>query len=381
MSRIRILHLITSLDTGGAEITLARLVEGINHEKFESRVVSLIPIGATGQKIRARGTQVETLDMPPGKPSICGVAKLVQILRTYQPEILQTWLYHADLLGLLAGKLTGVPSLAWNIRSAEMDFKEYRPLSGLVVKFCALLSSIPDTIVINSQAGMHHHQILGYHPKTWQLIPNGIDTSFFKPDLTAKIRFRKKFQIADTDRLIGLVGRLDPMKDHQTFLSAAAKIEREFKHVHFICVGDGMPAYRQSLETFAKNIEVTKITWAGTQTDMPAVYNALDFLALSSKGEGFPNAVAEAMACGTPCVATDVGDTAHIIGETGKIIPPGNAELLSKSVSELLKLTPKQRQELGNQARTRIQSEFSLDKMINAYETLYTKVYPQKAMR
>lgn len=354
MPRLRILHLITSLDTGGAEITLARVVEGINRENFESRVVSLIPIGTVGQNIRARGIPVETLDMEPGKPSIRGFAKLVHILRTYQPDILQTWLYHADLLGLLAGKITGIPVIIWNIRSSEMDFKQYRPLSGLVLKICTLLSSIPDTIVINSQAGIRHHQQLGYHPKTWQIIPNGIDTTLFKPDPAAGAQFRKKFQIADTDRLIGLVGRLDPMKDHQTFLLAAAKIQQELKQVQFICVGDGTPAYRQSLEAFANNAGVTNIIWAGTQTDMPAVYNALDFLALSSKGEGFPNVVAEAMACGIPCVATDVGDTAHIIGKTGKIIPPGNAEVLSESMSNLLKLTSAQKQKLGIQARRRI---------------------------
>ncbi len=371
---IRILHLITSLDTGGAEISLARLLEGINHEKFESRVVSLIPIGAVGQKIRARGIQVETLGMPPGKPSIRGVAKLVQILRTYQPEILQTWLYHADLLGLLAGKLTGVPSIAWNIRSAEMDFKEYRPLSGLVVKFCALLSSMPNTIIINSQAGIQHHQKLGYHPKTWQMIPNGIDTNFFKPDRKIGAQFRKEFQITNSSILIGLVGRLDPMKDHKTFLLAAAKVQQEIKQAQFICVGDGTSIYRKSLEVFAQNIGVKNIIWAGTQTDMPAVYNALDCLALSSKGEGFPNVIAEAMACGVPCVATNVGDVANIIGKSGKIIPVGNAEALANELLAVLNLSSTQKQALAFQARERIKTKFSIEEMVSAYENLYTEL-------
>lgn len=371
---IRIIHLITSLDTGGSEMTLARLVEGMNRQKFESRVVSMTPIGAIGQKIRARGIPVETLDMAPGKPSVRGFVKLVKILQTYQPGILQTWLYHADLLGLLAGKLTRVSSLVWNIRSAEMDFKEYRHLSGLVVKLCALLSSKPNTIIINSQAGIQHHQKLGYRPKTWQMIPNGIDTNFFKPDRKIGAQFRKEFQITNSSILIGLVGRLDPMKDHKTFLLAAAKVQQEIKQAQFICVGDGTSIYRKSLEVFAQNIGVKNIIWAGTQTDMPAVYNALDCLALSSKGEGFPNVIAEAMACGVPCVATDVGDVANIIGKSGKIIPVGNAEALANELLAVLNLSSTQKQALAFQARERIKTKFSIEEMVSTYENLYTEL-------
>jgi glycosyltransferase involved in cell wall biosynthesis len=371
MPAIRILHLITSLDTGGAEMTLARLVGGMDRQKFESRVVSLIPIGDVGEKIKAMGIPVETLSMKPGIPSIQSLKTLAKILKTYNPDILQTWLYHADLLGLLVGRLAGVPAIAWNIRSSDMDFSKYRRLSGLVARLCALLSWIPQTIVVNSKIGMEHHINIGYHARSWQIIPNGIDTNTFKPDQTSRRQFRKKFNIPNHTTLVGLVGRLDPMKDHPNFIMAAANIQKHFNPAKFICVGDGPSEYKQSLQKMARKCGID-IIWAGKQEHMPAVYNALDILVLSSKfGEGFPNAVAEAMACGLPCVATNVGDAAYIIGNTGKIIPAGNPESLASALLSLLELPITQRQSMGLRARHRIESNFSLEKMLDAYEILY----------
>jgi glycosyltransferase involved in cell wall biosynthesis len=380
MPPVRILHLITSLNTGGAEMSLARLVSGMNRDKFESRVVSLIPLGPVGGQIQQQGIPVESLEMPPGQATLAGFVKLLRLLRAYRPDILQTWLYHADLLGLLAGKLAGVPVIAWNVRSSEMDFSKYRRLSGLVARLCALLSGLPQVVVVNSQAGERHHERAGYHPRHWQVIPNGVDTTLFAPNQAAGSLLRAQWNIPAGERVIGLVGRLDPQKDHPSFLKAAALASQTFPSARFVCVGGGPAVYLSELKALAMELGLEeRVIWTGARGDMPAVYNALDLLALSSAyGEGFPNVVAEAMACGVPCVVTEVGDAAQIVGNCGVSVPPGDPSALTEGLLRLLLLPDSERESHGGCARQRIQANFSLENMLARYEMLYFNLASEK---
>lgn len=374
MKPIRVIHLITGLNTGGAEIALLRLLSKMDRQKFDLHVISMIPVGSIGEKIRDLGLPVSSLEMQPGQPSLRGFLRLLQFLKQIRPDVLQTWLYHADLMGLLAAKVAGLQTIVWNIRSAEMDFLQYRWLSGQVVKLCALLSSWPTAVIVNSRAGQTIHTRLGYHPREWIFLPNGIDTQIFQPDPEARAKVRAEWQVGPDEILIGIVGRIDPQKDHATFIRTAALASQALPKLRFVCVGSGPEDYQVRMKELSTQLNLTNLRWAGARTDMPAVYNALDILVSSSIGEGFPNVVAEAMACEKPCVVTTVGDSSILIAETGMCVPSGNPEALAEGLLRMLALPEVERARLGQKARQRIADNFSLQKMVGEYTALYERL-------
>jgi glycosyltransferase involved in cell wall biosynthesis len=374
MKPIRVIHLITGLNTGGAEIALLRLLSKMDRQKFDLQVISMIPVGAIGEKIRDQGLPVYSLEMQPGQPSLRGFLRLLQFLKQIRPDVLQTWLYHADLMGLLAAKVAGLQTMIWNIRSAEMDFLQYRWLSGRVVKLCAQLSNWPTAVIVNSRAGQTIHTRLGYHPREWIFLPNGIDTQIFQPDPEARAKVRAEWQVGPDEILIGIVGRIDPQKDHATFIRTAALASQALPKLRFVCVGSGPEDYQVRMKELSTQLNLTNLRWAGARTDMPAVYNALDVLVSSSIGEGFPNVVAEAMACEKPCVVTTVGDSSILIAETGMCVPSGNPEALAEGLLRMLALPAVERARLGQKARQRIADNFSLQKMVSEYTALYERL-------
>ena len=374
---IRVLHLITGLNTGGAEMALYRLLCAMDRQKFDSAVVSLIKPGPVGDLIQAAGIPVTSLEMPPGQASLKGFLKLIRILKEFRPHILQTWMYHADFLGLMAGKIAGVPAIAWNIRGSEMNFMNSRGLSKIIARTCALVSNWPQVVLVNSRAGLIAHEKMNYHPRRWQFIPNGINTEKFTPDAAAGQRVRAEWSIpADCD-LIGMVARLDPQKGHLFFLQAAAIVLKEKPATHFVCVGSGPENYSEELkkQAYDLGLEPSSIHWVGNQVDMPSVYNALSiYISPSAYGEGFPNVIAEAMACAIPCIATKTGDSPDLLAATGLIVPPRNSQSLAEAILQILNTSPEKRLALGNSARQRIISNFSLDRMAGAYADIYEKI-------
>lgn len=381
MKRITILHLITGLNTGGAEMALLHLLEEMDRELFEMRVVCMIPLGPVGEKMIAMGIPVNSLGMPPGRPTLRGIRQLLLLIKQCQPSILQTWLYHADLLGLLAAKLCRVRRLVWNIRIAELDFSQYRILSGLVMRICALFSRLPNAVIVNSRAGQHVHTRLGYNPKEWIYIPNGINITRFAPNPESGQTIRQEWNIAPDEILIGQVGRLSPQKDHPTLLNAAAILQKQNPKVRLVCIGEGPDLYLCELKRIAANLGLTNLLWAGSRPDMPAVYNALDMLVSSSTGEGFPNVVAEAMACEKPCVVTNVGDSTYLIADSGFSVPSGDSVALANSLLRMSELSRIERAQLGKIARLRIESNFSINKMVSSYNTLYKKLTQEPSSR
>lgn len=368
----KIIHIITTLDVGGSEMMLYRLLKHIDRIRFENRVISLVPPGAVGEMIMDMEIPVESLYMERGRPTIHALYKLVEILKESQLDILQSWLYHADLLGLVAGKLAGVSNILWNVRSSNMDMTQYGPLSGLVVRVCALLSRFPQGVVINSNAGKHYHTKIGYRPRRWEFIPNGIDIEYFQQNLSARRTMRAEWDIADDVILIGYVARFDPMKDHITFLEAAKRLVSHYPRVVFVLCGDGIDWDNSSLVTVIKSLNLhANVRLLGSRSDMARVYSTFDIVASSSLSEGFPNTLAEAMACGVPVVATDAGDSALIVGKTGLIVPPRSPQELADGWKYMLSIGEASRLELGEQARQRIENRFCLDKMITNFEELY----------
>ncbi len=368
-TRRRVIHLITGLDVGGAELYLLRLLSQLDANLIESKVICLRSVGVVGERMKQLGIAVEGLEMQPSKPTLTGFLKLIRILMNEKPDVLMTWLYHADLMGLLAGKLTGVKNIIWNIRSADMDMSQYHPLSAWVVRLCTFLSGFPSVIFVNSRAGLTAHQQAGYRPRRWEWIPNGVNVDEFLPNKKAAGLLRKSLNLPLNTPLVGMLARVDPMKDHATFLRAARKVAELQPKVHFLLAGEGcVPENGQLSHLINENQLQGKIHLIGLRQDVSALFAGLDVYLSSSITEGFPNAIAEAMACGVPVAATDAGDSAYLIGETGLITPVGNAQALAESCLFLLNETKLNKQNRRGLTRKRIVENFDLRHSVKKYQ-------------
>jgi len=368
----KVLHLISSLDVGGTEMQLANLLARMDRRRFEHCVVSLIVAGPVGEMIRAQGIRVYSLGMRRSVPSPSAVWKLWRLIRIERPQIVQTWLYHADLLGLLVGKLAHVPLLAWNLRCSWVDMRYYPKLSKFVVRILSRLSAIPDVVVVNSQAGREAHLSLGYHPKRFEFIPNGFDLDRFRPDSSAREWLRMEARLPKDAMIIGLVARYDPMKDHHTFLTAARQVHTKHSHAYFVLCGTRVNEENVALTRIIEDYGLSRyVRLLGPRHDIRRITAAFDIACSSASGEGFSNAIGEAMACAVPCVVTDVGDSAQIVGPTGKIVPSRNPEALAKALSQLIECGAEMRKQFGVKARARIAEQFDIDGMAIRYEQLY----------
>lgn len=361
----KILHLITSLDRGGAQTMLTRLVTRLDRARFMPTVASLIDGGTERETLRQAGVPVASLGMRRGVPSLAAVARLRALVRTEQPALIQSWLYHADLLALLAG---GSVPVAWNIRLSSIDGERHRLQLRILQAVLAACSRRPACVMVNSEAGRRRHAALGYRPRRWEIVPNGFDTDRFRPDPLRRADARRQLGIVDKEPLIGMVARVDGMKDHATFLEAAARVAARRPEARFVLIGAGT-------ETLAVPPAVAPALQAlGERGDVEALLPALDLMVLASKGEGFPNAVGEAMACGVPCVASNVGDAAILIGETGAIVPPRDAPMLADAMLALLARGPEAFARLGTAARARVVAQYSIAAAVARYEAIYASL-------
>jgi glycosyltransferase involved in cell wall biosynthesis len=374
--RVSVLHLITTLDVGGAEMMLLKLLSRMNADTFENHVISLAEEGRVGQRISSYGIPVHFLNMPRGRVTIKGLMKLYKLMRKIRPQILQTWMYHADLIGLLVGKWLRVTRICWNIRCSNIDYARYRPATLMTFKLCAKLASFPDVIIANSKAGEGYHKRMGYRGKRWELIPSGFDLAVFKPDGQAKENLAQELGLHQKEALtfIGHIARFDPMKDHPTFLTAASQLLRERRDVYFVLAGRNVDRNnREILENIPEELK-GHFHLLGERDDAEKITAALDIACSVSYGEGFSNVIGEAMACGVPCVVTDVGDSAFIVGDTGLVVRPRDSGALLDAWKTLLDLGSARRAELGRAARKRIEDCFDIEKIVERYEALYTSL-------
>jgi glycosyltransferase involved in cell wall biosynthesis len=318
--------------------------------------------------------------MKRGRLDLTGTYRLVAALRRLRPEILQTWLYHADLAGLVTGTLTRVPVIVWNIRCTDLDAQDYPITTRVVRRALTVLSSWPTAIVSNSQAGIIAHQQAGYRAQRWVLIPNGFDTDTFQPSLQARLELRQELGLASDVRVVGLLARAHPMKDHTNFLKAAALVAERHADVEFVVAGRGVPD-NSTFKQLARDLGLARRTHLlGERLDVPRFLAALDIAVSSSYGgEAFPNAVAEAMACGTATVVTDVGDSAAIVGDTRRVVPPRNPAALAEAVRRVLEMSADDLRELGHISRARVISEYSIQRAAARYEDLYATLAGTKA--
>jgi glycosyltransferase involved in cell wall biosynthesis len=325
--------------------------------------------------IERLGVRVETLRMQRGLPSPGAIVSLVKHLRAFRPDLIQTWMYHADLLGALARPLVGArPRLVWNIRQSDLDPRHTGRGTRLVARLNGLVSYLaPDRIICCSQRAREVHRALGYRDRCLTVIPNGFDLERFRPDDAARAQLRTELGVPAAAPLLGLVARFDPQKDLPTFLQAAALVRAARPESRFLLSGTGMERGNPVLGGWIAAAGLNDaIHLLGPRTDTPRVFAALDLLVSSSAyGEGFPNVVGEAMACGVPCAVTDVGDSGLIVGATGGVVPPRDPAALAAACLRLLAEPPEDRERRGAAARERIAANYSLARIAERYAELY----------
>jgi glycosyltransferase involved in cell wall biosynthesis len=375
-ARIKVLHLISTLDVGGAEQNLLRLISTMDKSTFQNHVVCMTKPGIVGQKLEKTSTPVSSLNMKKGVPDIRAVLSLRFLAKLIRPDIIQCWMYHANLMGLT---IPNRARLLWNIRCSDLDLSLYGTVYRFTVMAGARLSHIPYAVAANSIAGRKVHEGLGYHPKRWVIIPNGFDTEIFKPDPNARFRIRSELGIPDDALVLGLIGRFDPMKDHSSFFTASTSFLKSYPHTHFILAGRGVtnenPQIRGQL---GQTTNLEKFHLLGERDDIPNILAAIDIATSSSLSEGFPNAIGEAMACGIPCVATDTGDTALLMGDTGFLVNRKSPQELCAAWEAIARMTPEERMDMGFRARERIIQQYSQDKTTHRYEELYRQMINSK---
>jgi glycosyltransferase involved in cell wall biosynthesis len=369
--KTRTTHVITGLATGGAETMLLKLLDRMDRDHFENSVISLTGAGPIGDRIRELGIPLTVLGVSRSLSMPWNLLRLCWQIRRHRPHVVQTWLYHADLLGLVAAKLAGVKKVSWNIRCSYMGENYYQGISGLIIRILAAISARPNTVIVNSTSGKSLHQSLGYHPRSWVVIPNGFDMDIFKPSSVERSRIRQELEIPTNAPVIGLVGRWDPVKGHDLFLRAAASFLKQSPDSHFIFVGkDCTPDNLALLKLVDADVK-PNLHLLGERHDIPAITAALDLSVCASIGEGFPNVIGEAMACEVPCVATDVGDCADIIADTGYVVASGNVKEMTEAWLKIFSLSSSESSQLGARARSRIGEVYSIQKIVTTYQDLY----------
>jgi glycosyltransferase involved in cell wall biosynthesis len=300
--------------------------------------------------------------------------RLIFLLRRLRPHLVQTYLYHADLLGFLAARLAGVPGVFWNVRQSSMDFSRYRRTTGLTVRLCARLSPRVDRILVNSRAGLKAHALLGYDATRMVVVPNGFELSRFRPHFPSYGEVRQELGLSPRARLVGMLARFDPQKDYGTFLHAAGLLQARHPDVYFLLAGKGAnfenPAFSRLLA--ATPVDPARLRLLGERPDPPRLLAALTvYVSSSAFGEGFANAIGEAMACGVSCVVTDVGDSADIAGDTGLVVPPRQPQGLAHALDLALSWPEVSRAARGAAARARIRENFDIDRIAARLESLY----------
>jgi len=370
---VKIVHIITGLHTGGAEMTLYKLLSSLNLEHFSSSVISLSSQGTIGTRLKALGIPVFTIGMRSGHPSLLGFWRLCQVVRRLNPDILQGWMYHGNLFAQLVGfLLRRKVSIVWNVRQSLYSLRHETFSTAGVIHLCAKLSRYPAKIIYNARTSAIQHEALGYCRRKRVVIPNGFDTEQFRPCEKARSQIRRELGLSPSALLIGLISRYHPSKGHQDFLRAAALLVQDCPGVRFILVGREVDHNNEALmKPIRKLCLVNYVHLLGERMDVPDITAVLDLATSSSYSEGFSNSIGEAMACGVPCVVTDVGDSAWIVGETGAVVPPGDHRALATAWKHLLEIGPEGRQELGAAARNRIKERFNLSAMVTQYEELY----------
>jgi glycosyltransferase involved in cell wall biosynthesis len=373
---MRVLHIIIGLNVGGAELMLKRLVESHHGSaNYRHTVISITGIGKIGPQLQALGIEVHALGMRSAIDIPRVLWKLVRLIRATRPDIVQTWMYHADLLGGLAARLAGNRNVIWGIRTTEVTACGNRATVS-VRKLCAWLSRfVPHTIVCAADASRLAHIAVGYDAARMVVVPNGFDVTRLIATSGQRESLRLQCSLGAELVTIGYLGRFHPAKDQENFVRAAGLVAPHHSNVRFLMVGRDLDANNTQLaEWISATGYADRFVLLGERADVPVCLAAMDLFCLSSRTEGFPNVVGEAMAMGLPCVVTDVGDAAMLVADTGIVVPKEDSAALAQGLGRLLAMTPNARQQLGQKAKARIHAEFTMDRARERFESIYQRI-------
>lgn len=379
--RKTILHVITGVDVGGAEFMLARTVAQSDRSRYRHVIVSMKGEGDLSRQLRAAGAELISLSLNTPASLLCEFLRLRRLIRREQPAAVQTWLAHATLFGSLAAWSAGNRRVIWCVHTGNQDpsrvAREIRIINHILG---ALSRALPRIIVSVSEAASRHCIRLGFPQNRIRLIPNGTDTAAFQPDPAAGAALRREFQIPENAPLVGIVGRNTPEKDFATFFRAALQLQDALPQTHFLLCGKGLePSMPEAREFLPQSVHPENFHFLGIRKDVARVYNACTIVVLTSVSEAFPLVLGEAMACGVPVAATDVGDCRLLVGDGGEIAPPRQAEAIASSWAALLRLPSPDYHALSGRARQRIVTHYSMRPCMERYEELYEQLSGSKA--
>jgi len=372
---MKVMHVITGLNDGGAEGVLFRLC--VHDHLNDHLVVSLSGLGKYGPLLLEKGIETRALNMRAGWPSPSAFLKLVQLIRSIKPDIVQTWMYHADLFGGLAARAAGITAIVWGIRQTTFQPGKSKTTTIWIARILALLSWwLPLKIAVCARSAIETHQRLGYQPNKMTFVPNGYSLL----DLGSEPGNDRTIRVPEFGQslpLVGMVGRFDPQKDHANLLHALSILRRRGVLFQCILVGHGLTPENNELGSLIEDLGLKSVVvLLGSRSDIATVMRSLDLHVLSSAyGEAFPNVVAEAMACGTPCVVTDVGDAAFIVGDTGWVVPACNTVALADAID--IALRERQTANWGYRcaaARNRVAESFDIRQMVESYRRLWSEI-------
>lgn len=371
---MRLLHIITGLSIGGAERALYNILAAGLGKQNETAVISLQDAGKIGPRIQELGVPIYALHMRRGIPTPGSFMRLRRIVRELRPDIIQGWMYHGNLAASVAARLSesGRPVVAWNIRQTLYDLKSEKSLTRQVIRANRALSGRAAAIIYNSHLSRHQHEAFGFAGSRGIVIPNGFDLTRLRPDSDRGAALRRELGLSEGVLVIGHVARFHPMKDHASFLRAAKRVACENSFVRFLLVGREVSLGNPALAGIVPPDLLERFVFLGERSDVHRLMQAMDLLATSSAwGEGFPNVLGEAMACGVPCVTTDVGDSADIVGDSGIVVPASDSGALANGLLEILNKSHEERRALGQRARARIEANYAVSRIVSQYAETY----------
>lgn len=382
---LRVAFVITDLQVGGAEMMLWKLLSRIDRSRFDPTVIVLHGHAAPMvDAFRALGVTCELLDWKPDRrlDVLRGLRQLSHALRKARPDLVQGWMYHGNIGATIVTALRrNAPPVLWNVRASLMERRLEKRLTLFLIRAGAKLAYFTERIVNNSVASaVEHEQRMGYPEAKRVIVPNGFDETGYRPSREARAALRASLGLADEAIVVGMVARHHPMKDHATFVRAAGIVAAAHPEARFVLVGLGVdPSNDRLAAELRANGVLERAHLLGRRDDVASIVPAFDIqVSSSSSGEGFPNVIGEAMCCAVPCVVTDVGESAAVVGDTGIVVGPRDPAALAAGIASLIALGREGLQALGARARARAIEHYSLDAVVRQYEALYQQVHRER---
>ena len=373
---MRILHIITGLMTGGAERALYNMLAAGLSAAEDTEVLSLRDEGCYGPRIRDLGISVHALGMQHGLSAAPAVVRLRRLVIKFKPSIIQGWMYHGNLAANIAEAFShSNPAVVWNVRHSLYDLTAEKLFTQQIIRGNRCWSTRADSIIYNSSISCQQHEAFGFDSSHSVVIPNGFDLAQLKPNIEIGAAVRQKLTIPRDSLVVGHVARFHPMKDHVSFLRAAVRVANEIPLARFLLIGRNVSLENPVFAGIIPSELLNRFIFLGERQDVYRLMMAMDvFSSSSSWGEAFPNVLGEAMACGVPCVTTDVGDSADIVADTGIVVPPTDSRALARGMLAMLLKPAEERRALGSTARDRVDARYGLKTVVDQYVRLYNKL-------